>query len=730
MSKTSYIHLLILFGLGIAIYAGATGGPFVFDDTLYILDNPPIRDLSNFIDISGTRYLGLLSFALNYAAFGYDPLAFKLTNLTIHLLNAALIYSLVLLLFRTSLFAENQELSTRTRHGAAFVVALLFIAHPVETQAVNYITQRFTSLAAFFYLLSIVLYLKARLTRSTGREWFFYVLSLISCLLAQKTKEIAFTLPILILFIEFAFIRAEGSFKGSAVRVIPFLLSLLIIPLTLLAESGAGVAGSGAGAGISGAALVVKKAQMDELLTLSSSEYLFTQFRVIVTYLRLLVWPSGQNLLYDYPHYKSLAAAGPLLSLVFLLSIAASALYLFIRSRVSRELYGPYGQLVAFGVFWFFVTLGVESSVIPIKHVIFEHRLYLPSVGPFIAVGAAFSALVVYLGNEKRVRLAWVVFFSVLIVLALSSYKRNEIWSSELALWSDTARKSPALAEAHNNLGLAYEAEANINAAIDHYKEALSLKTNYSSAYVNLGRAYYIGGDRRAAMENYMAALSFNPEKAEAHNNLANIYMQSGELQKASIHLAEAVRLKPGSLEITYNLASLSFELKHYGRAISGFEEALRIDPDHVEASFALAQVLAVSGETARAIAQYKKLLISFPGHAPAHSKLALIYNENGDVEGAISHFAEAARIAPENHDYSFNLAWLYHSTGRVEEAISAYLSAIAADPMIAETHYNLALVYIEAGDRSAAASELNKALVILPGYPDAKNLLQSLEIR
>ncbi|MBI4838692.1 MAG: hypothetical protein HY806_06030, partial [Nitrospirae bacterium] len=192
-----------------------------------------------------------------------------------------------------------------------------------------------------------------------------------------KTKEIAFTLPIIIVLYEFMFF--DGKIKKRILYLIPLLLTILIIPLAYM-ESGKSTGD-----------LISDLSETARLQTeMSRMDYLFTQCRVIVTYIRLLFLPVNQNLDYDYPVYHSFLNPNVFLSFLFLMVIFCIGVYLLYRSRITHYLSVCNAQAVtlritAFGILWFFVTLSVESSVIPIVDVIFEHRVYLPSIGAIIA---------------------------------------------------------------------------------------------------------------------------------------------------------------------------------------------------------------------------------------------------------------------------------------------------------------------------------------------------------
>ena len=170
-------HIIIICLLGVIIYSNTFNVPFHFDDHSNIVENYTLRDLSNFWPPTGSRWFGFLTFVLNYHFGGLNTIGYHVVNLTIHILNAILVYWFVVLTFKTpfskvsvvSVSVGNQpnQFNLPTFQPFNYLplfIALLFVSHPVQTQAVTYIVQRFTSLATFFYLLSLVMYIKFRLT--------------------------------------------------------------------------------------------------------------------------------------------------------------------------------------------------------------------------------------------------------------------------------------------------------------------------------------------------------------------------------------------------------------------------------------------------------------------------------------------------------------------------------------------------------------------------------------
>ncbi|MBI5756468.1 MAG: tetratricopeptide repeat protein, partial [Nitrospirae bacterium] len=227
---SSVIALSLIVITTLLIYSNTFSSSFHFDDRTSIIINNKILDLSNFLDLSGTRYVGELSFALNYHFGQFNVSGYHLVNIVIHIINGLLVWWLVILTFKTPQMGGLTN-NSRLNSLIALASSLVFVSHPIQTQAVTYIVQRYASLATLFYLLSVVLFVKWRLSSGSVSRVVFYLFSILSAVLAMKTKEISFTLPFVILLYEGIFFRDRWR---RVYHLIPFLLTLPVIPLTII----------------------------------------------------------------------------------------------------------------------------------------------------------------------------------------------------------------------------------------------------------------------------------------------------------------------------------------------------------------------------------------------------------------------------------------------------------------------------------------------------------------
>ncbi len=446
----------------------------------------------------------------------------------------------------------------------AFLAAALFATHPLATQAVTYIVQRLASLAALFSLLAVVLFLVWRLGRERREvapgatadgvlparrspRWRYvplYAGVLLSATLAMMTKESAFTLPLLIALVDVLLFPPRPW--RDRLFLLPIAATAMVIPLTFLsyvplrADS------------LAGAARVQTP--------IARLDYLFTQAPVVLEYLRLLVWPAGQNLDHDIPLARGLLEPRVFLSALVLLALCALALALlgFTRWPVDAERVPALGteqprsspghaldpafRLVSLGVVWFFVALTVESSLIPIVDVMYEHRAYLPSVG--ILVAAAAGAGLAYHRLSSRDPFRFLVASGVVLalVLGVATFSRNRVWKGELTLWADAAAKSPGKVRPHANLGTALATAGRLNEALPEFQRAIELDPSFTYARAQLAAALLALGRPTEAEPQLREALRQPPKDPEVLFNLAVLLLGREERTRLGRSWSDSLR--------------------------------------------------------------------------------------------------------------------------------------------------------------------------------------------
>lgn len=605
------------------LYANTLHAPFYWDDAM-LVESPIIKSFHYFLHPSAgrdfswyggflSRFFGYFTFALNYRFGGLDTTGFHLVNVAIHLLASLLVYRLVRLTLRTPFFAEGANpAGIEARAGfIAFTAALLFAAHPIQTQAVTYIVQRFASLAAMLYLLSVTSYLKGRLVwhgavRRPVAAGLWFGAAAVAAALALKSKETAYTLPLALVLLELLLFTRQNRRRA-------LVLAFSAVPVAALAATR-----------LSSGSLAELTANLDKATRLQTSmgrlDYLATQCKVIVTYLRLLVFPAGQRLDYDYPVYHSLfqpAVFVCALSLAGLLALAVACLRL---SRDREDDRTPLLRLVALGIFWFFLALAVESSLIPIVDVIFEHRVYLPSVGAFMAAAAAVS----FFGRGEGVLPGWpplpVVAAVAVFVLCLgwATHARNALWSDEVAFWQDNARKSPQKARVFVNLARAFERRGDPVQATEAYRAAVAIDPNQTDPLLNFGLLLVQAGKLDEALAQFQAALRIDPGLVEAYNNIGKVYGMQRRYDDALKAFQAALELKPTLAEPHNNIGYVYAQQNRHGEALVEYDKCLALYPDYDKAFVNKGTALKALGRQAEAQAAFRRALEINPKNAEA----------------------------------------------------------------------------------------------------------------
>lgn len=541
---------LLLAVVGTLIYANSLRCDFQFDDGSSIVENPRIQNLSDLPTIWSfhpPRFLTHLSFAINYRFSGVSVTGYHVTNILIHIVSSFWVFLLVWISTRTPLI--RQKIPSKDAWGISLFSSLIFLCHPVQTQAVTYIVQRAASLATLFYLGTMLCYVMARLTQDL--RW--YVASCLSCIASMFTKETAFTLPFMILLYDFTFFDARARLGNQRLLwFLPFLATLSIIPFLTIHAQAASLS-PGLTPGVVG--------------SVSPSHYLLTQFHVIRTYLRLLFFPANQSLAYDYPIATHFFEMRTFFSFALLAGIFAFGIWIFRRQR-----------LIAFGIFWFFLALSVESSVIPILDVIFEHRLYLPMVGFAIAITVGAYMLFRQKSTFKMVAVIAVVILSVLTIA------RNRVWETKLSLWQDAVKQAPELGSAHYSLGLAFAELGRNGEALREYQRALDLGFKQGRVYNSFARIFEAAHETDAAIQFYEMGVAADPTFAPAFSNLGALLAQKKHYDRALLMTQKAISLGLQKAETFGNLGAIYASLGKFDKATGALHQALRVDPEFAQA--------------------------------------------------------------------------------------------------------------------------------------------------
>jgi tetratricopeptide (TPR) repeat protein len=671
-------------------YWNSLEAPFLFDDTGAVLHNPTIRRLASLTalnppsDGSTTtgRPVANFSFAINYAISGENNWSYHALNVAIHALAALTLMGIV----RRALSGSF----LRSRFGAAapwlaFLTALLWALHPLQTESVVCIAQRTESLCGLFYLLTLYTFIRgtehdtdqaADLTTKTPRHevgrrprrlflvplWlcgsepgalFWNAISVLSCLLGMGTKEVMVTAPLVVLLYDRTFVA--GSFSSGWRQRRNHYLALagtwLLLGWLVLRSGGARGVAAGFGRGV------------------SWWTYLLTQCEAIILYLKLSVWP--HPLVLDYGTAVVHSVADVWWQGLVVIGLMAGTLWALVRKPV-----------LGFAGAWFFLILAPSSSVIPlVTQTMAEHRMYLP-LAP--VVGLLVLAGYRWFGS----RAVWPLVGAV-VGLGLVTIARNHDYRDVVAIWTDNVAKNPQVARGHNNLAWALQQQGKTAQANAHFARAVALEPGYVTARYNWGVALLDQGRVAEAIAQFEAAVALAPDHADAYVNLGNALMQVQRAVEAIPQYETALRLRPAA-DAHYDLGVALAEVGRTEDAAGHFRAALQMNPALPEANYQLARLAERAGQPAAAESQYLATLRLAPDHDPAHARLGLLLARAGRLPAATEHLRAAVRLKPGDAEARVNLGNVLLLQGQTREAIACYEEAVRLRPDDARIRENL----------------------------------------
>lgn len=561
--SSHYFALLIITIVGIIIYSNSLDCSFHFDDYDHIIKNDAIQDINDidsWWNYSKYRPLSMFSFVVNYHFHKLNVYYYHLVNIGIHIFNGFLVYFFVYLLLSVPV-TKSYKISN-SKEKIAIIISLFFLVHPLATQSVTYIIQRQAAMAAMFYLLSLCIYIYFRISKKrVFIKLIGYFIAAISFLIAILSKENAFTLPIILVLIEL-FLFRKNCCRKILKNYKTYLLLIVIIVLGAFAFYYFGTT-------------ILNPIEPGEShgspVLITPWNYLLTQFSVIVKYIQLLIIPVNQNLDYDYQIAQSFFELRTFLSFILLSAIIVFASFMYKRNR-----------LVSFGIFWFFITLSIESSFIPLADVIFEHRTYLPSIG-------FFTALVVglyYLLYNKNRKLFFIVMITPLVIYSYLTYQRNFIYKTSIILWNDVVQKSPNKARAYANRGLAYDRAKQLDMAFLDYSKAIELDSTFSIAYLNRGFIYAHNKQYDKAIEDFAATIDINANFKVAIWNRGVVYSNTNRWSLAILDYNRVLEIDPTFVDAYYNRGVAFANLGKWNMALSDFYRTVELKPDYPNGIF------------------------------------------------------------------------------------------------------------------------------------------------
>ena len=608
-----------------AVYFNALFGDFVYDDKIQVVDNPWIRDIRNIPAIFSKsvwsfqpgriisnyyRPLMHVGYMFNYHLFGLKPWGFHLVNILFHCGVSVLVFLVIRILL-----TEHRDSVSPAYLSPPFIAAMLFVSHPIHTEAVTWIAGLPDVSFTFFYLLSFYFYVRSKAILSGS-----YLFSVVCFAVAAFFKEPALTLPVILLAHDYALREERIRFPDYVKRYFPYLI--IVVGYLILRFHALG-------------AFAPEKRH----ITLSAYQYVINGFPLFIQYLEKLLLPLNLNAFHVFHPISSLFEMKGALSFMATVVFVVLFAITFKKNRVA--------------------FLGLLFTTVPLLPVLYipalgentftERYLYLPSVGYSILLAVLLSW-----AKEKfpyRAKGMTIIMLLIVGLYTVGTVYRNSIWKDDFSLWSDTVRKSPDSAEVRNNFGFAYASKGQWDIAMAEYQAALRLKPYFVDAHNNVGTAFQAKGQLDMAIAEYQTALRLNPNFVEAYYNLGSAYAAKGQLDMAMAEYQTALRLKPDFAEGHNNLGIAYASKGQWDMAIAEYLTALRLKPDFPRAHNNLGVAYKAKGLFDLAIVEYRTALRLMPSYADPHFNLGVLYLITGAVDMARGEFEAGLRISPDNYN-------------------------------------------------------------------------------
>jgi tetratricopeptide (TPR) repeat protein len=617
------LRAVIITLAGAMVYVNSLNAPFIFDDTTAIVDNQQIRQLWPLsVPLSPRRDTPVagrpivnLSFAVNYAFGGLDVTEYRLFNLAIHLLAALTLFGIAR---RTLRLPSLAPAFGGRETNLAWVIALIWMLHPLQTETIDYVTQRTESLMGLFYLLT--LYCSVRALGTSSGRW--QAAAIVACATGMACKESMVTAPVIVMLYDWVFVGWAALRTMRRTRLYVGLASTWLVLAALLASGPRTTAGFDT--------------------SVSPWAYLLNQAPILLDYLRLTFWPV--HLVLDYGIPRPLTLGDVVLPFALIAALAVVVVVLLVR----RPHAGFLGA-------WCFITLSPTSSIVPIAtEVGAERRMYLPLAGLVaLVVLSAYRAWVAR-GATRPAIVGPAVAVVACLALAIGTVQRNREYESSISILRTAVERRPhprsnlmigtVLLEAGRReeampylerardepgssfvLGIDLIAQAKFADGANELERFLRLQPMHVRAIdarEALGRAYAALGDVDRAATNLTEVVRRRPERAPAHTYLGEVLLRQGRVADGVREFQIAADLQPGNPDTLRLLGIAQGQSGQLDAAVATFKRAIAIDPLNARGHYLLGSALAAAGQVAAAVPSFARAVELDPQNAQARADL------------------------------------------------------------------------------------------------------------
>lgn len=630
--KASIFTVIII---SIICYANTLKNDFVYDDNITIVNNYAIQKANNISQLVNKNYFALsgelsyrpvvtLTYFLDYAIYGSKPWGYHLTNIFLHVINGLLLYKFLLILNSSNKLKPASPFISNT----TLFFVLLFMSHPVLTEAVNGISFREDLLVFLFFVAAFNLYIKSKsiLTSNIHQSVIIYIISCILYFLSLLSKEMAVTFPLILYSYERLY---RGNNNDSSSRLLAiYKIGYIVVTMGYLyirffyffnpIEKN-----------------INSWLLKDRILTLPL---------LILNYLKLSIFPISLSADYNLTPIKSITSPIFIISTVISLFLLATV---FLTKKRQID--------ISFGMLFFFITLMPVYNLIPLSNPFAERYLYLPMVGLAIVALSITSMPTFYIrmhSSNYRGILKVILLIVIFIFISLT-VQRNGAWENGYTLWSDTLKKSPNSARAHYGMGLSYDSKYMLNDAIREYKESIRLVPSNPDSLSALGLAYYKMASENVynkqfveeAFRLYMSALNLDPFHRSARYNLAYFFYEQGDIEAAIKEYNKLIRTDFYDFDAHIGLGLAYFNKRDFEKAISHYRKALDINPYSVAPYNNIGIIYVSAGQTNEAFKWFNKGLKIDPNLAETYYNLGLLNENIGKIKESKKFYERALEI-------------------------------------------------------------------------------------
>lgn len=615
--STNWAIIFLFFVTTLIAYSNSFNVPFQFDDEQQIVYQESNHSFHNFTNLSywmhvNNRPVSTFTLVANYILNRDNVFGYHVVNFIIHLLTGVFLFFFIQLIIPLS---RNHAFSK----WLPVVITLFFLIQPVQIQSVTYIVQRMTSLAGMFFVLSIFLYTKGRVSYfrkgNTISGVALYFFALLAGILGTLSKQNAIVFPLAMLLTELFFIRNNNG--EICKRYIVSSLALGAVALVVFA---------------------IRFGLPHETNEINRVQYLATQMIVIPRYFQMMLIPLGLSIDHGVGVLKNILDLKVILGASFLIGMLLFAIF----QRKKQP-------LVSFGIFWIFIALLIESSIFPIRDVMFEQRMYVPLIGFSMAMWTLIFDLV----SKKKPKLLFPIVLIVLLAMSVGTYARNNVWRSRIDIWEKVTELYPDHFRGWQGLGRAYVAthEKNVSKIIRCYERALEIKPDDQSVLNDLA-VNYLKVNKASRAIDCLKKLenSANMDyRMSALHTLGLYYLSNQKYDLSENYFEKAVELDPADTAALQGLSSLYVKEKDFEKAVTFSEKALEVSPNETITLINMGYSQIFLGRSDLSKKYFLKALEINPANANALVLYANACVNTGDFDGAITTLKKAFEILKDN---------------------------------------------------------------------------------